>query len=58
VLVAAGVVRVERQGSKTLLFVENATALRPEIQVAELVEEDDAEGEPVPKGTPAPVRWQ
>ena len=58
VLVAAGVVRVERQGSKTLLFVENATALRPEIQVAELVEEDDAEVEPVPKGTPAPVRWQ
>jgi predicted transcriptional regulator len=59
VLVAAGVVRVERQGSKTLLFVENATALRPEIQVAELVEEADAEAEqPVPKVTPAPVRWQ
>jgi predicted transcriptional regulator len=58
VLVAAGVVRVEREGSKTLLFVQDASALRPQVQVAELVEEGTDDEEPVPKGTPSPVRWQ
>ncbi len=57
VLVAAGVLRVEREGSKTLLFVEDATALRPQVQVAELVEEGTADEESVPQGTPVPVRW-
>ncbi len=58
VLVAAGVVRVEREGSKTLLFVEDATALRPQVQVAELVEEGTDDEENAPKGAPSPVRWQ
>jgi len=58
VLVAAGVLRVQREGSKTLLFVEDATALRPQVQVAELVEEGTEDEESVPQGTPMPVRWQ
>jgi predicted transcriptional regulator len=58
VLVAAGVIRVTREGSKTLLYIEDGTALHPQVQVAELVEEGDPEEDGVPKGTPAPVRWQ
>lgn len=58
VLVAAGVIRVERDGSKTLLFVQNATALRPQVRVAELVEEGTEDEESVPQGTPVPMRWQ
>ena len=57
VLVAAGVLRVEREGSKTLLFVEDATALRPQVQVAELVEKGTEDEESVPQGTPVPVKW-
>jgi len=57
VLVAAGVIRVERAGSKTLLYVEDSTSLKPQVQVAELVEEGTEE-ERVPTATPAPVRWQ
>jgi predicted transcriptional regulator len=58
VLVAAGVVRVEREGSKTLLFVEDGTALRPQVQVAELVEEGTEDEDRMGKGAPSPVRWQ
>jgi predicted transcriptional regulator len=58
VLVAAGVIRVEREGSRTLLFVEDATALRPQVQVAELVEEGTDDEEATSRGTPSPVRWQ
>ncbi len=56
VLVAAEVVRVDREGSKTRLYVKDATRLRP--QVAELVEEGDAEDGRGSQSTPAPVRWQ
>jgi predicted transcriptional regulator len=58
VLVAAGVIRVEREGSRTLLFVEDATSLRPQVQVAELVEEGTDDEEATSRGTPSPVRWQ
>ncbi|UCC92192.1 MAG: winged helix-turn-helix transcriptional regulator [Thermoplasmata archaeon] len=58
VLVAAGVIRVEREGSKTLLFVEDATALRPQVQVAELVEEGAEDDDAGAKGTPTPLRFQ
>jgi len=56
VLVAAEVVHVVREGSRTRLYVKDATRLKP--QVAELVEEGDAEEERASQTTPAPVRWQ
>ncbi len=58
VLVAAGVVRVEREGSKTLLFVQDASALKPQIQVAELVEEGAEDDDKVAKASTTPMRWQ
>jgi hypothetical protein len=57
VLVKAGVVRVEREGSKTLLYVEDSSSLRPQVQIAELVEEG-TDDEASPRATPSPVRWQ
>ena len=58
VLVSAGVIRVEREGSRTLLYVEDASALRPQVKVAELVEEGSEDDDMVSKGSPTPLRWQ
>ncbi len=41
VLIAAEVVRVEREGGKTLCYVTDGSSIKP--QMAELVEEDEAE---------------
>jgi predicted transcriptional regulator len=58
VLVAAGVVRVEREGSKTLLYIEDSSTFRPQVMVAELVEEGTDEDEKPRKAASSPVRLQ
>ncbi len=46
VLLAADVVRVEREGGKTLCYVKDGASIKP--QMAELVEEDEEDAGPAP----------
>jgi DNA-binding transcriptional ArsR family regulator len=58
VLVAAGVVRVERDGARMLCFpVEGASVLSEEAIEVEAAGEGAPEG-PAGAKAPAPVRWQ
>jgi predicted transcriptional regulator len=54
VLIAAEVVRVEREGGKTLCYVTDGSSIKP--QMAELVDEDETEDAEPTTGVPSQMK--